>query len=220
MNTPDLFIFDMDGLIFDSERTYMYEIQKAMKVRGYELTEENYVKIVGIRFPDSERIMKECYVEDVPFAEAISIARPEMLRIAASGNLAVKPGIRELLSVIREMGIPAVVASSSKEETVSVYLEGAGLTDYFPYKLGGDQVVKGKPDPEVFLTCCAHAGVRPERALVIEDSVNGIKAALAAGIPVICIPDMVEPGEELKGKLTALCSDGFEVIRLLKEMTG
>ncbi len=216
MNTPKLIIFDMDGLIFDSERTYMVEIRKALRDLGYELTEEDYKKTVGIRFPEAQEIMKTCYGQDVPYMDAIAVARPRMLARAAEGNLTVKPGIRELLAAIRAAGIPCMIASSSKEETVHVYVEGAGLSDYFTYVFGGDQVVKGKPDPEVFLKCCALAGVRPENALVLEDSVNGIKAGLAAGIPVICIPDMIEPPAELVPQLYALCRDGFEVQELMK----
>jgi len=213
---PRLMIFDMDGLLFDSERSYMHEIAKAMAEYGYTLTEENYKRVVGRRFPDTEQIMKSIYGEQLSYLAVIRKARPRMLEMAAEGRLAVKPGIRELLCYLKELDIPCVVASSSYEETVKVYLQGTGLSDYFSFIIGGDQVRKGKPDPEVFLKCCEAAGVSPEQAMVFEDSEYGVRAALAAGIPVICIPDMVEPSEELVPQLFALCRDGLEAKEFLR----
>ncbi len=216
MFQPRLIIFDMDGLLFDSERSYMHEIAKVMAEYGYTLTEENYKLTVGRRFPDAEQIMKSIYGEQLSYLAVISKARPRMLEAAAEGRLAVKPGIRELLCYLKELDIPCVVASSSYEETVKVYLKGTGLSDYFAFIIGGDQVKKGKPDPEVFLRCCEAAGVSPDQAMIFEDSEYGVQAAIAAGIPVICIPDMVEPPEELVPQLFALCRDGFEAKEFLR----
>ena len=215
MIQPHLFIFDMDGLLFDSERSYMHEIAKVMAEYGYTLTEENYKRVVGRRFPDTEQIMQSIYGKELSYLAVISKARPRMLEMAAEGRLAVKPGIRELLCYLKELDIPCVVASSSYEETVKVYLQGTGLSDYFTFIIGGDQVTKGKPDPEVFLRCCEAADVSPEQAIVFEDSEYGVQAAIAAGIPVICIPDMVEPPEELVPQLFALCRDVFEAKEVL-----
>ncbi|MDD6212852.1 MAG: HAD family phosphatase [Clostridiales bacterium] len=204
MNIPKLIIFDMDGLIFDSERLFMQFLSQIMLDYGYHLTREQYCQTLGLSMNDVRTTMKEFFGEDYPCDEISAMARRRMNEYAFHHPLPVKPGIEALLRHLQLQGIACCVASSSPRETVSLYLETARLSSYFSFIIGGDDLLHSKPDPEIFLTCCRHFQTAPADAVVLEDSENGIKAALAGNIPVICIPDMKRPGEELLSR--TLCT--------------
>ena len=212
---PKLVIFDMDGLIFDSERAHMEVIREVMKEYGYKLTEEDYVKTLGLSKDDTRTIMLGIYGQDAPYREIAAEARRRLNAKAARESLPVKPGIPELLQALKENGIPACVASSSPRPTVEVYLSSSGLADRFEYVITGDDIGHAKPDPDIFLRCCRHFQVHPAEALVLEDSENGILAAANGSIPVICIPDMKEPDSEYAEKADAILPDAAKVIELI-----
>ena len=108
-----------------------------------------------------------------------------------------KKGARELLEMLYREGIPAVLASSTKTETVIRELIAADLFGYFKSIIGGDMVTKSKPEPDIFLLAAKRAGFAPEECIIIEDSFNGIRAARAAGGYVIMVPDLKQPDEEI-----------------------
>ena len=204
---PELVIFDMDGLIFDSERAFMQVTREVIAGYGYDLTEEVYVRTLGLSGADTRKIMLEVFGEDVPYEEIAAEARRRMNAKADRESLPVKPGIPGLLCMLQESGIPACVASSSPRATVETYLSSAGLDRWFGFIITGDDIEHAKPDPDIFLRCCRHFGVSPGNALVLEDSENGILAAANGGIPVICIPDMKQPDPAYAAKTTAILPD-------------
>ena len=205
-------VFDMDGLIFDSERMFMRSLGEAMAEEGYTLTPEIYVNTLGLDSRLVTEYMKSVYGSDYPVYEMGQKAREKMSEAAKSG-LPVKKGIINLLEYLKNNNIECVVASSSETRFVRMYLEGAGLSDYFTELIGGETVTMSKPNPEIFLK--ALGDTKKENAVVFEDSENGVKAAINAGIAVICIPDMKKPSDEVLKNSFACVSDADEAIEIL-----
>lgn len=218
MNLPELVIFDMDGLILDTEMLFSRELGKVMETYGYHLTKENYVKTIGIARKDAERLMQEMYGKDYPFEEISAITRDHVNAVADAGGLVIKPGIKELLQFLKEQKIACCVASSSPQAIVTKYMVLAGIREYFIGILGGESVKRSKPAPDIFLASCKAHQVLPENALVLEDSEAGIQAALRGGIPVIAIPDMKQPRQELVSQTLLTAPDAYEVARFLSKI--
>lgn len=204
-------IFDMDGLIFDSERIFMRELGIVMKPYGYEMKRENYVKTLGLTGDALLNRVREIYGEDYPHYEISRKARERVDKIAVTKGLPVKAGIRELLSFLKEQGVSCVVASSTHARYVEKYLDAAQLRGYFDAVIGGDMAERSKPEPDIFLM--ALGDTQPEAALVLEDSENGVIAASRAGIPVVCIPDMVQPRPEIAALTETIVGSAADIVK-------
>lgn len=209
-------IFDMDGLIFDTENLFMNEQKKALEKRGYTLTREKYVQTLGLTGTALSKKLKSLFGEDYPEKEVTAEVRSELGVIAETEGLPVKRGIRELIGVFKENGIPCVIASSTHTKYIEKYLKTAGLDGCFSEITGGECVKNSKPAPDIFIK--AAGKTNPENTVVFEDSMNGIKAAYAAGMPVICIPDMVEPDEETRKLTYAVASNAEEAADMIRRM--
>ena len=232
---PQLAIFDMDGLIFDSERLFSSELAVTMNEYGYRLTKENYIRTLGRSFDDARILMKEMYGEDYPFDEISNITRKRVSELTPD----IKPGIPELLDFFKNNGVECCVASSTAGRYVVENLENTGLKNYFSFVVGGEEVERSKPAPDIFLAALKKAGtpnisdstlslsgrsgsgnalsngsgaLPPDSALVLEDSESGVRAAISAKIPVICIPDMKELPKELIPKTLLTAKSAREVL--------
>ena len=159
------FIFDMDGLIFDTERLFMEQLAVVMAQRGYRLSREVYCRSLGLTGKALEKLMLTEYGADYPFAELGRKAREHVDAIAATVGLELKPDIVTLLQWIRRQGLKAAVASSTRSDIVERYLEGAGIRDYFSGIVGGEMVEKSKPEPDIFLKAAQLCGLKPSRRL-------------------------------------------------------
>lgn len=213
MNLPKLAIFDMDGLIFDTERLFMETRAKVMKKYGYVHREEDYIKTIGTAGETLNSILLELYGPEYP-AERISQETRDKIRAELpQDGPQIKAGIVKLLEFFEERGVPCCVASSSNHSLIESYLTRSGLDRYFSWIISGQDVKKSKPEPDIFLKACAHYNVEPTSALVLEDSVNGIQAAWNAQIPVICIPDLVMPSDEMAEKTVAVLNTADELIK-------
>lgn len=212
MKTPKLAIFDMDGLIFDSERLFMDFLKKHAASFGYEITPEKYALTLGVGGDTLTRRVLEIYGEAYPHKEISRLAREEMNAWTQEHRIPVKDGIPELLEFLQEQKIPCCVASSTPTAHVERYLTQAGLARYFSKITGGDQVAHSKPDPEIFLLSCRHFDIAPEDALVLEDSENGLLAAHNGKIPAICIPDMKYPAAQYRDYAVYIAGSARDVI--------
>ena len=212
-------IFDMDGLMFDTE-SLGYQAQG-------ELAEElaipiafdfdYYLKQVGRSDKD---VMPELASDfgDAELAERfLRKMKKRQTDIASEQGLPIKKGLYELLAFLKQEGAVCVVASSSRRREVSFYLELADISQYFRYQVCGDEVSFAKPDPEIFLSAWKPLDIPKEDCLILEDSLNGIRAAYDAGIEVIMIPDLIAPDDEAKAKTTAILPDLHAVIDWLEE---
>ena len=212
---PRLAIFDMDGLIFDTERLFMAEKHKILKDYGYPARKEDYIQTIGLAGTQLKNKLRELYGPQYPADEISRKTRDAVNRQIEASGPDVKPGIETLLKWFRIHGIICCVASSTKHVYVEHYLTLAGLDNYFSYIIGGDEVSRSKPEPDIFLAACARGQFSPADALVFEDSENGILAASAAGIPVVCIPDLKQPDPDIAEKAVVILASADQVIPML-----
>ncbi len=212
---PEFVIFDMDGLIFDTERLFMNEKNVILKRYGYPARQEDYIQTLGLSGQQLHDKLVQIYGPEYPAEEISKKTRATVNTYLEEHGPDVKPGIRELLQWLEERGVTCCVASSTRHAYVEKYLQMAGLDRYFSFLIGGEEVKRSKPEPDIFLAACEKAGIAPEDALVLEDSENGIRAAAAAGIPVICIPDLKQPSPEVAAKTVAVLSSAEEVIGVM-----
>ena len=209
-------IFDMDGLIFDTERLFMDEQMKAVREYGFELTQSMYVQTLGLTGAALSDKLLSLFGAGYPEKEVTRRVRSRIDEIAVTDGLPVKRGIRELLLFLREKGIACAVASSTHTPYVRRYLSSARLDGFFTDVIGGEQAEKSKPAPDIFIKA---AGETDKKCtLVLEDSENGIRAAAAAGIPVICIPDMLRPCKSVEALAEYTVSDALEVIEIVRDI--
>lgn len=215
MKLPKLFIFDMDGLLLDTERLFMEKRAGLLPSYGYVHREEDYIRTLGTSGKDLYAILSEIYGPDYPGVEISKRSRELQLQHMRTYGAPVKAGIPELLEWIHGQHIPCCVATATASVYADEILRLGGIREYFSFIIGGDQISHSKPDPEIFLAACKKGSVSPDDALVLEDSENGILAANAAGIPVICIPDIKHPDETIAEMTAAVLPDAGKVIPLL-----
>lgn len=204
----EAFIFDMDGLLFDTEQLFMEQLAIVMKEQGYTLTKEVYCKSLGLAGERLKELMLTTYGENYPFEECGAESRRRVSMVADTVGLRIKPQIVELLSWLQEHHIRCAVASSTNSEHVERYLEKSGICSYFSAVIGGEMVEQSKPEPEIFLLACEKLGVAPDASVVLEDSENGIRGAHRAGTAVVCIPDLKEPDVSVQSYIDVLVRTG------------
>ncbi len=189
-------IFDMDGVIFDSERLYMQCCREAAEIFGADNIEEVVLSCIGLNTEKTHERYRSAYGDDFPLAEFWKEATTRFAGKAQGGLLPVKDGAAEILEKLKNDGMPVALASSTRTEMVIRELTAAELDGYFNVIIGGDMVTKSKPEPDIFLLAAEKLGIKIEDCAVIEDSMNGIRAARASGAYVIMVPDLVQPTEE------------------------
>ena len=143
------FLFDMDGLIFDTEQLFMEQLAIVMKEHGYTLTKEFYIQSLGLTGETLKSLMCGAYGEEYPFAELSAESRRRVSIVAETVGLRVKPGIRQLLGWLCEHHKNCAVVSSTHAKYVRKYLEYAGIDSYFKEVIGGDMVERSKPEPDI-----------------------------------------------------------------------
>ncbi|MBR0139121.1 MAG: HAD family phosphatase [Firmicutes bacterium] len=207
---PDIkaVIFDMDGVIFDSERACFECWKEIASDYGLKDIEKVYPHCIGVTSESCKNTFLKFYGEDIPYDEMLEKRRALFFSRYDKGRLPVKPGVAELLSFLEENGMPAVIASSTRIAVVEREIEEAGLRQYFKDIIGGNMVSKSKPDPEIFLTAAKLLpGISLENIAIVEDSYNGIRAAFASGMYPVMVPDMIAPDEEMREKAALILPD-------------
>lgn len=208
-------LFDMDGLMFDTERLWTEAWMATAEAEGLPVNLDVVVAMRGCNRAGCKRVCLERLGPDFDFDDYQDKARVVMDRLVDEHDLPKKPGLVELLEVLHARGIPAVVCTSTRRVITEGYLKRAGIDGYFKGLVCGDDVRNGKPHPEVFLKGAALTGKAPERCLVLEDSPNGIRAGAAAGCKAVMVPDLMEPTDELRALAAAIVPDLFAVVPLL-----
>lgn len=213
-----LAIFDMDGLLFDTERLTKKKLGEVMAKYGYSLDEEAYLKIVGVNSARYREIMIKLYGEKYPHDKISSQVREEINRSIRTDGAPVKKGIPELLGYLKGEGIKCAVASSTKSEYVKEYIAVSKLDKYFDLIIGGDMIARSKPFPDIFLKVCEELNIKPQDSVVFEDSENGIRAAVSGGIPVICIFDIKRHDKNITDMCLTCADNALDVIEYLKHI--
>ena len=190
-------IFDMDGLILDSERTVLSCWEKIGEKYGFKDIVTYGISVIGknkkATIDEFERIYGE------PGDRYERALREIYNGLAQKGEVPLKPHTLELLESMKTAGMKIAIASSSTREEVTTQMEMLGALKFFDTCVCGDQVTKSKPDPEIFLLACDALGVKPEEAVGLEDSFNGVRACKASGLYTIMVPDIIQPDDEMKG---------------------
>lgn len=181
-------LFDMDGVLVDSEPLFLAAINRLLVQEGVEpvSVEENEEYLIGTTINETWRQLKIHRTLPLPTEEYIR-RYDEIVRQVMMEELEPQPGVRELLEVCSRRGLPKAVASSSLHMWVDLKLNAIGLTDAFDAVLGGDDVSRGKPEPEIYITAAERLGVPPAECIAIEDSPIGIAAAVASGAYTIAV---------------------------------
>ena len=189
------FIFDMDGLMFDTERLMIRAWDYAGEQLGLGITGYMVLKTLGSNTESCNRIWREEFGPDVDLAAMWRHTRAFLDDYYAHHEAPVKPGLRELLTYLKARGYALAVASSTLREKVEVRLTTAGVRHFFDAVIGGDMVERSKPEPDIYLRAAAALGVNPADCTALEDSRNGLLSAHAAGMRAIMVPDLWQPDE-------------------------
>ncbi len=219
MNLPELMIFDMDGILFNSEQLFMDTEAVVFQEYGYVMKKENYIRTLGSCGDELRKILFDTYGPDYPADEISEKTRRLVAEHVEKYGPELKPGIVDLLEWLKARNIPCCVATSTNTAIAKRNLELSCIDGYFSFVVGGDQISRSKPDPEIFLACCEAKKIRASQALVLEDSENGILAAYRGGIPVICIPDLKYPDPEFAEKTEQIFSSAAEIIPYLSGLS-
>lgn len=211
-------IFDMDGLMIDSERVTFECYQEILKGMNLTMDEEFYKTLLGKPLKGIYQRFYDVYGNDFPIEDVIKDVHALMAKRFETEGVPIKTGLKSLLEYLKENNYKTIVATSSNRDRVDTILSQAKITDYFDDSICGDEVTKGKPNPEVFLKSCQKLGVNVDEAIVLEDSEAGIQASYDAGIKVICIPDMKYPEKQYEEKTFKILKDLNGVTEYLKNL--
>lgn len=212
----DAVVFDMDGVIFDSERAVMQCWKELAEKYQIPDIEQAVLSCTGTTMKRTREIMLETYGADFPYDSYAKESSAIYHSRYDGGRLPMKPGVVELLTFLKEEGKKIALASSTRRQTVTNQLRDAGILDFFDQVICGDMVERSKPAPDIFLKACEELGVKPERAYAIEDSYNGIRAAHAGKLHPIMVPDLLPETAEMREKAEVVLSSLLEVISYLK----
>lgn len=193
MPLPTALIFDMDGLMLDSEPLYREAWQIAARELGYELSPELYASLVGRASAEADRLFLQIFGEAFPvavFNERWDARWRELIELR---GIALQPGLLPLLDWVKHQAMPAAIGTSSNSTEAELCLTLAGIRDRFSTIVTVDQVIAGKPEPHIFLEAAQRLAVEPAQCWVLEDSNAGVEAAQAAGMKVIMVPDLQVP---------------------------
>lgn len=211
-------IFDMDGLMIDSERVTFECYQERLKDMNLTMDEEFYKTLLGKPIKGIYQRFYDVYGNDFPIENVIQDVHQLMAERFETEGVPVKKGLVELLHYLKDNNYKTIVATSSNRDRVDKILAQAKITEFFDVSICGDEVTKGKPNPEVFLKSCQKLGVNVDEAIVLEDSEAGIQASYDANIKVICIPDMKYPEKQYEEKTFKILKDLTEVTAYLKSL--
>ena len=209
-------LFDMDGVVIDTEKLYTRFWMEAARALGHPMTLEQALQMRSLGRGPSQEKLDSFFgpgVVDYMTLRAVRIERMEAF-IAAHG-VEEKPGIRALLALLKEKNIPCAITSSSSVPLIREHLGNLGLLDYFTALCSGKDVPKGKPAPDIYLHGAATIGVAPENCLAIEDSPAGIEAAWRAGCMAVIVPDQDQPDELTLSRSFARADSLFDVMELV-----
>jgi HAD superfamily hydrolase (TIGR01509 family) len=209
-------IFDMDGVILDTEKHYVEAWQEAARSFGFDFRREHALMLRSLDVSMACKLMKEIFGEEFDYYAIREVRRGLVASRLEKYGLEKKTGIDELLDYLNSNHIKTAVATATPIDRTLQHLSDIGIKDKFDKIVSAKQVAQGKPAPDVYLYACLQIGEKPEECIAIEDSPNGIKSAYAAGCKPIMVPDLTPPDDEIKPLLYGVCDSLKDVIGLLE----
>ena len=192
-------LFDMDGLLLDTERVCMRVFNEVVSGFGLPAMPEVILACIGLRADATQKIIDTALAGRVAYPTFDTEWRGQFAEALSTG-IPLRPGALELLSQLSAQGVPCAVATSTRTASAEKHLEHAGLRGHFMAVIGGEQVEKGKPEPDIYLKAAATLGVNAQYCAAFEDSDPGALAAIASGAMVVQVPDIKPPSADLRTK--------------------
>lgn len=211
---PHAVIFDMDGLLFDTEALWQAALLSAAAEGGHKIPDEVYAKSIGVRRSQCGDLFLSHFGEDFLFDDFHQDWRRHFWLIA-EGKHALKPGVLELLDLVDQLRLPRAIATSSSRTTVERHLRSHGMIDRFDQIVCRGDYENGKPSPDPFLKAAERLGVESRLCLALEDSHIGVRSASAAGMMTVMVPDLLEPTEEMFALCVGVACDLHQVRDLI-----
>lgn len=215
VDPPAAVIFDMDGLMLDTERLASRAWSDAAGALGVPFDASVTPRLVGRNFADCEKLIRGHHGPDYPVQELMKAWHCAYDEIVAREGIALKEGLEALLDWLDLRTIPKAVATSTRRSRAEAKLRRTGLIGRFVVLVGGDEVARGKPAPDIFLAAARSLGVRTAACLVLEDSEPGVRGALAGGMRAIMVPDQHPPSEALLAEDILVMPSLVDVLRHL-----
>lgn len=208
-------LFDMDGLVLDTEKLYSRFWQEAANALGYPMTREQSLGMRSLNRDAGEAKLQSYFGKEISYTQVRNKRIELMDAYIEKEGVYLKPGIHELLEFLHRKGIKTAITTSSPLDRTVKYLSSVKLVEEFDKLISGYMVEKGKPEPDIYLYAAKELGVKPEKCLVLEDSPAGILAAYRAGCIPVMVPDLDQPDEETKKLLFAKADGLKDVIELI-----
>lgn len=214
-------VFDMDGVIFDSEKLYRKHWMISAKEYGLdeEVMKTLLDKIAGATKERNEKLMKDHFGQDFDYMVFRESTMNRMDKDIDENGVELKPGVRELFNYLKGHGYMIGLATSTVKERAERNLKRAGLISYFDGIMYGGIVTNGKPAPDIYEHACQLLGVPVSEAIGVEDSINGIISSHAAGLYTIMVVDLIQPNDEVRAIADQIYDSLFEVKELLESGT-
>ena len=211
-------LFDLDGTIIDNEKfTIISKVIEGKKI-GYDISEETAKRTLGMSTKNSKALFQSIYGEDFPYEYFRQKRFEYIVNDVKENGLKLKEGVNEIISFCHKFNIKMAICTSSTMKYINAYKEHSNLFDNFDYIVTGEDIKNGKPNPEIFQRAIDHFGIENQEALIVEDSINGIKAGINAKTHVIMVPDLVEPTEEIKNFNIKILKSLINVIEYIQEV--
>lgn len=209
-------VFDMDGLLLDSERVSQDVFLKASEILGAPVTSEAALKMIGRNTASCYLYLTELLGDEKAVTSLLQKTHELYEAEFESGRIPLKPGVLNLLDTLDDLRIPRAIATSTKKHIAIRKLTKVDVVTRFDFIVGGDEVVHGKPAPDIYLKACELLGADPTHCIACEDSAFGIQAAFTAGLRAILVPDLLTPTEEMRRQAWRVVLDLHEVAALVR----
>lgn len=207
--------FDFDGVILDSEVAVLDCWKIVAREQGIPDIEKFCESVIGLDIPSSKKKFEEIYQGRFSYDENRLLRKEVFMNRFFEGKIPLKKNVRETLAYLKEKGIKVALATSTYSETIRKEMEFLKIDQYFDKVICGDMVTKGKPHPEIFHTAASALGLAPEEVIGVEDSYNGIRAAKAAGLYTVMVPDLLPPTDEIKKLTDNIFENVYEITTLI-----
>lgn len=211
---PRAVVFDMDGLLIDSETVYREALFLVARRRGLDLPLEVVLRMVGLDWAAASKVLSAHLGPDLDVRE-FRAETHDAFRELSQAEVCLKTGVLEILDRLDELALPYAIVTSSQREAVERHIGGHGLLERFTAIFAHGDYARPKPAPDPYLTAAARLGFDPADVLALEDSHNGVRAAAAAGMMTVMVPDLLDPTEEMHGLCVRIARDLHEVRGLL-----